>query len=265
MTTRLVSQPVSSHRCIAPPAGLVVIAVGCLVLLGWTFDIVFFKSVFPGFVSMNPTTALGFILSGAALRSLIVKETHRGFRILTRVCGFVIALLGALKLGEYLFHWNLEMDRLLFREAQGAAGASPSRIAATTALNFLLLGSAFVFHDVETRRGRRPAHTLILLAAFVSFLAVIGYTYGVKYFYGISMALHTALTFIALCAGLLCARPKDGLMQMITSDRMGGIIMRRLLPAALVLPIFLGSMELMGLQAGWYDTEFGSALYAALR
>lgn len=40
---------------------------GELVLIGWTFDIELLKRILPGFVAMNPLTAIGFILTGSAL------------------------------------------------------------------------------------------------------------------------------------------------------------------------------------------------------
>ena len=42
---------------------LIVILLGCLVLMGWSFNITFLKHPFPGTVAMNPVTALFFIFA----------------------------------------------------------------------------------------------------------------------------------------------------------------------------------------------------------
>jgi PAS domain S-box-containing protein len=74
------------------------------------------------------------------------------------------------------------------------------------------------------------------------------------------MALHTALTFVVLSVGLLCARPNRGLMSVVTSDSMGGTVARRLLPATVLIPIVVGWLRLKGQQAGLYESEFGVVL-----
>jgi len=43
---------------------------GCLVLIGWAFDLPAFKSLSPGLPSMNPNTAVSLFLAGASLRLL---------------------------------------------------------------------------------------------------------------------------------------------------------------------------------------------------
>jgi diguanylate cyclase (GGDEF)-like protein len=264
VTIQLISKPIFSGRRIAFPTGLFVIAVGCLVLAGWMFDITLFKSVLPGFVSMNPVTAVAFILSGAALLILLVPEADRRFRFLGQVCGLVVALLGLLRLCEYLFGWNLGIDFLLFRE-QVMAVSPPSQMPVTTALNFLMLGLAFIIYDIGTGRSRQLSELLILLPAFFSLAGFIGYIYGIKYFYNFSMALHTALTFIVFCSGFLCSRSDYGLMKLILGDGLGGIVARRLFPAAIVLPVLLDWLQLEGQRAGWHSLETGSAIFTTLR
>ncbi len=56
-----------SFRSVPVVAGMGVILVGSLSLFGWSYDIAAFTSVIPGFVSMNPVTAIAFVLSGLSL------------------------------------------------------------------------------------------------------------------------------------------------------------------------------------------------------
>jgi hypothetical protein len=111
----------------------------------------------------------------------------------------------------------------------------PNRTAPNTALNFLLLGCAVLVLDWRTHHGRWPARYLIFVSLMVSLVSIIGYAHGVRSFYGISsyipMALHMALTFFVLSVGLICVRPKRGLMSVVTSDSMSDTVARRLLPA----------------------------------
>ncbi len=251
-------------------ASATVIVVGFLVLAGWAVDSAILISVFPTLVAMNPITAVAFILAGFSLwllgnEATDPSGTRRAHRF-GQACALAVALVGLLRLSEILLGWNVGVDQLLFHEKLAAAPAGwPNHMAPNTALNFLLVGSALLFLNVETRRGRRPAQFLVLASALIALLAVVGYAYGVTYLYGlpafIPMALNTALAFLALSLGILCARPDRGLMTLFTSESAGGSVARRLLPAAIIVPLVLGWLRWEGERAQLYGTRFGIALF----
>ncbi len=262
-----VSSRLSLLNLIPKVASTVAILVGCVVLVGWTLNIDVLKRILPGLVAMNPATAIAFVIAGAATRLLLNKDVDRRPRRLAQGLALVVTMVGLLKLVEILFGWDLGIDQLLFRqglESEATVTGVPNQMAPNTALNFLLVGCALLLVDRPTGRSYWLAQFLILVAAAASLLALIGYAYGVKSLYGVSsyipMALHTALTFIALLAGLLCARPDRGLIAIVVSNRVGGVIARRLLPAAIFVPVVLGWLRLKVQQVGLYDSELGVAL-----
>jgi PAS domain S-box-containing protein len=107
---------------------------------------------------------------------------------------------------------------------------------------------------------------LSLAALLIALLALLGYAYGVAAFYRFGayygMALHTAGAFLALSLGILFARPDRGFMAVVSSVTDAGHLARRLLPAAVLVPFLAGWLRLLGQRAGWYETEFGLALFA---
>jgi PAS domain S-box-containing protein len=248
-----------------PVLALFVLATGLVVLSGWALDVASLKSVLPGAAAMKPNTAFAFVAAGLALWFL------RGAAVRKRVGQASAALalaIGLVTLGEYAFGWQLGIDQLLFRDALPSVGATyPRRMSLNTALSFVFAGSALLLLDAETRRNFRPAEWLALAAALVSFLALLGFIYGVEALLGIgpyaSMAFHSVVTFLVLAAGILCARPHRGLMGMLTSNTVGGVMARRLLPAVILLPPLLGWLRTLGQQAGWYEAAFGRALLVA--
>lgn len=249
---------------VARVAGVVPVVVGCLVLAGWEFDVEVLKRILPGLVAMNPITALAFILAGISLMLLLGDEPGRR-RTVGRGLALIVSVIGLLKLVEISFGWEIGVDRLLFGEKLGVVGDQlPNRMAPNTALNFSLVGAALLFLDVRTRRGLWPAQFLVLTAGLASMLALVGYAFGTSSFYGfasyIPMALHTALTFVVLLVGLLCARPDRGFAKVLVSDNAGGVVARRLLPAAVFVPVVLGWLRLEGERAGLYSTEIGVSL-----
>lgn len=238
-------------------------------VVAWAIDQAIFLSVYPTLVAMNPLTGLSFILTGSSLWLLARKESRWGGKLsshgLARVCGLAVAAVGLLRFSEIVFGWQLGVDQLLFSEKVAAAPPGwPSRMSPTTSFCFLMIGSALTILDVQSRRGRRPAQFLCLLVSVITLTAVVGYIYGVSGLYAhrsFIMALSTALAFLLLSAGVLFARPEDGVMALITSPGLGGAVARRLIPAALFVPLLLGWLRWQGEAAGLYDTLFGIALH----
>ena len=245
---------------------MVVMSIGGLALIGWLLDIGGLRSVLPGLDAMKANAALGFVFAGCALW-MVASDPDPGAagrRRFGRLCGGIAGLIGLLTLGEHLFGWDLGIDQFLFREPPGLAGLSDGgRMAPVTAVSFVLISAALEF--LSCPRGLLAAQVLSLLTGLISLLAVIGYACGVRpadtgaVFY-LGMGLHSAGTFLALCGGLLLARPEEGLTATISSPGTGGVMARRLLPAVLVIPALLGWLRLAGERTGIYDAEFGVSL-----
>jgi signal transduction histidine kinase/DNA-binding response OmpR family regulator len=76
--------------------------------------------------------------------------------------------------------------------------------------------------------------------------------------------LPTALGFLTLSVGTLCARPDQGLMLVVTSDEAGGVLARRLLPAAIFIPTGLGWLRHVAERADFVGTAVGLAIVVVL-
>ncbi len=265
MITQTGRHSIFSLRSLSQAGSATAIVVGLLVLVGWISDIPSLKSVLPGLVTMKTNTALAFTLAGVSLWILQREQTSQSTRRIGQACAAVVALAGMLTLSEYVLDWDLGLDQLLLKESSGAVGTSHlGRMSPATALNFFLIGCALLL--LETNRGIVPAQYLVLGAGVGSLIALVGYMYGVKSLYSISvytsMALHTTLTFLVLCFGILAAHPTRGLMGGVTSENVGGAMGRRLLPFAILVPLVGGWLEIRGQNAGLYETGFGTALFA---
>jgi PAS domain S-box-containing protein len=223
----------------------------------------------PNLVTMKVNTAIAFLLAALSLRLRQARASARQRSAIAQLCAAMTAAIGLLTLTQYLFHWNLGIDQLLFTEASGAVGTSqPGRMAPSTALNFLLLGIALWFPSHKPTTHDRAIQLLTLLALLISIQAVVGYFYGVEDLYAIAtytqMALHTGLTFVVLSLGVLFASPHWGLMQLVTQDSLGGFIARQLLLAAVVIPLLLGWLIIQGQHLLWFDSFFGLSLLVVL-
>jgi two-component system, sensor histidine kinase and response regulator len=241
-----------------------VVLVSLLVLVGWALDIEALKTVLPGLKAMNPGgTAVGFLLASAALW-LLVRPGSVARRRVAQALAAGVVLVAVLRLAGYATGWDNGPDRWLFRH-ELEQYVPPNRMAPNTAACFLFCGLALALLDVRWRRNIRPAEFLAFCAAMISLLAIIGYMYSTVSLIGIRsfipMALNSAVAFALLSAGILCARPADGLMAIITSPAAGGVMARRLLPVTILIPAFMGGLRWYAQQHGIFDELMGLSLF----
>ncbi|HEV3272271.1 MAG TPA: ATP-binding protein [Candidatus Methylacidiphilales bacterium] len=244
--------------------GTLTILLALVVLAGWALHIESLKTVLPGYVSMEANTALCFALSGT---SLLIGYLARP-RAWKKTCSFVLALLVILIAGmtliEYPTHTSFGLDELLFKDAALSSGTSqPGRMAPNTAIAFLLFASALILLS-RGPRGVMAAHALALAGLFIALLALIGYLFDAQVFHAVfpltKLALHTIAGFWLLGLGILCARPKKGLIATVLANNSGGFIARRLLVPAIVIPLLFGWLAFQGLGLKYYDAGFTASL-----
>jgi signal transduction histidine kinase len=256
---------VISH--LATAALIAIVATGLCVIAGWVLDVETLKSGLPGFVAMKINTAIGFIMSGVAL--YLLRSTGRPSSA-GRIPALVTAVLGLLTLVEYLLSVELGIDQALIAEPPGAVGTvHPGRMSPVTAFNFFITGMALLLLDRRSGRGRRAAEALALLGGGLSLLGVIGYVYGAEGFYNLlpnltGIALNTAILFCLLFFAIAVARPHHAAVRLLTDGGSAGILARRMIPAALILPLGLEWASGIARFIPRYGVQAENALHATL-
>jgi diguanylate cyclase (GGDEF)-like protein len=252
-------------RRVAIASCALVVLVGLVVLIGgWVFGRVELRNLVPGTVGMKALTAIGLLSASLSLLAALSEPRPPRLRVVQRGLALFTLVLGALVLSEYVFGWRIGIDELLFVDRTGReAGVSyPGRFAPTTAINLVVVGAALLAMDREPRHGWRRSEVLILPAALVALMSIIGYTYGIPAFYGpasaAKMALNTATCFLALAIGIVLARPHGHVLRLATTDDPGGVTMRRLGPLAILLPLLLGWLRLTAGDHGVFTDRVGT-------
>ena len=237
------------------------VAVGLLGLVGWMFHIAVLKSVIPGRVAIKPSTTLCFVLIGIALWLLRKKDKLPLPRIRERwghALATVTALVGLLNLMEYVVGWDLGIDQMLFHGA-AADATRPELLDPITALDFVLLGLALLLLDwAVVWRSRRygPGRFFAFLAGIIAIVGLLDFILGARVSYT-HIALQSAVTLLLLSVALLCARTEHGLGELLASATVGGALTRRLLPAAVTIPILIGVLGWQAFFAGLYSEWSG--------
>ncbi len=218
-------------------------ALGALGLLGRVTDTAFLVTVVPGQPPMMPNTALGLLLIGSAGALRRPRDPGRAREALSLLAALVVLFIGAGTLVEYLLAVDLHIDQILF-SVQG--GPHPGRPSPPTSLALLLLAVGLFVFDARPAARARPSEWLFLSAGTAAFVGLTGFLFGAGQLYRlarapvIGVAVPTAISLLLTSVGLLLERPTAGVMGVATSRGSGGIMLRRLILPAVLIPLLLG-------------------------
>jgi signal transduction histidine kinase len=228
-------------RRAARVCGVVVSAVGALVFLAWAVDNPTLNRALAGHFIMQLNTGLAFILAGAALW------------IQPRLPAMLCAI-GVTAGGLFMVVQHVRAGTIV-----------PGRMEPDTATGFVLIGTALLLRTVGKPAAARVATWLTIACLLIAMVGLFGFTYNVKFFYGVTqyvrMTLGAALAFVVLGLGTLFADPERGVMATVVSDSAGGVMARRLYPAAIAIPILLGQLTLIGESYRLYNGKLGLSLF----
>jgi PAS domain S-box-containing protein len=230
-------------------AGPALVVLGVAVLSGWVLDVSVLTSIVPGWASMRPPAAIGFVLLGIALWRVPLPGAGS---LVTAGCGVAVVAIATVG--------------LVLPRVAGPAASAPGRMGPFTAAALLLLGLALL--GLPHRRSVFAAQWAALAGGYLGFLNFVGYAHRLHGLGHLNSPIatytempgHTAAGLVLAGAAILAARPQAGMMAIVLSDGPAGMMSRRLLPAALGLPLVLGWLRLMGERAGVWGVDQGWAV-----
>jgi PAS domain S-box-containing protein len=216
---------------------------------------------------MRPVTAVALVLGALGLGVVLFARTTRT-RLYTRIIGGALTATALVAFVERLLGHEHGLSRLAFRliSAVPPPGFTPW-MAPNAGLCFMLIGSAFLCLPTKDARSSAASQWLGIAALATATLALLGYVYGVQPLFLIGlhtpMAVPSALAISALAIGVIGAETTGGPVAMLLAPNLGGYALRRLLPAVILIPPSIGWLILLGREAGFYEQEFGTAVFAA--
>jgi len=247
----------------------VIAAAIAVIGVGWGLDVSAVRAVVPGAVAMEAQTALG-LGAGAAAILLLAPEVQGRRRTWGRVLASVPGLLGVAVLAEYVLHRKLGIDEFPFLRHQARVAGMPysGRFAPMVGVCFLLLTGALLTLDRGRKWRWRVSELLAIPMVIAPAMSLIGYAYSIPTLYGpasaAKLAVNTALCFLALSVALLLARPRGRVLELATTTSPAGVIVRRMVPLCVVVPLVLGWLHLRSVEGGLFNFHAGTWWMTAL-
>jgi two-component system, chemotaxis family, sensor kinase Cph1 len=174
----------------------------------------------------------------------------------------IVFIIGVLTLIENVFNVKVGIDQLLASEPKGAIGTmSPNRIGLPGSLSLTFLGAGFLLLVT----GKRKMATLMgLIVCVINLVPASGYLLNIGLFYSntklTSIAWPTVLALMLSGFGLIFIKPGNGLKDLIVSDQPGDILIRKLLPAIILIPLVIGFIIIHGEKLIFYDATISTGI-----
>jgi diguanylate cyclase (GGDEF)-like protein/PAS domain S-box-containing protein len=246
--------------------GSLVTGIALLALLGWISGARFLAGELGTYIPMAPSTALAFLLLGAALFRFAHLPPRFG-RLPEVIAVGVVLLIGVLVLAQFIFGIDFGIERVLSRTNEFLGSTPLGRMSPLSAIAFLLEGAALLILLQGERWRNAPAAVAVLAASAtaINTVVLIGYTFGAPLLYGgtsIPVALPGAVAFVLVGLGQFnLAAPRVPALREWSGVSMRGILFRAFLPFLLVF-ILLDSWADLALSpimklnpAVWYSLK----------
>lgn len=250
-------------------AAVLVLLLALLDLIGWAYGVEMLIRVAPGFASMKPNTAIGFIFASFSFLTFLwlgYFKVHESIRAASIFFATITFAIGLLTLAEYVLVVDLGIDRFLFPDAIQLENVPyPGRIPAAASLGFCFVGAGLILISAASAKLRTAGELLNIGAGFIALLSLIDFLYDVRSLYSSTIfstvSIQTSIAFLLLSIGVILAVGRTGINSVFWSESIGGVVARRLIPFAILFPIVFGWIRSEGQRHGLYSTEFGTALF----
>jgi len=235
------------HAIDPPRLGLALAALAALgaalvLAFGWGFEVDWLRRIAPGLPAMVPATALTLIFGGIGVATLLIGGP--ALLPLLASAGIVV---------------TIALEQILGLTPTAHSGSDDMSLAST--LCAALLGASLLLRALRFVMGAVVVDTCGLVVAFIP---LIGYVFGAQTLYHnplyTMMALHTALAHVLIFVALLLSAPARGWIEVLLSPDPGSCMARRVLPVAVIVPLFFALVVAEAVEREYMTVEFRLAV-----
>ena len=235
---------------------------GALGILAWLFRVERGLAVIPNLPPMMPNSGVALLLLGGAGALVLQGRSGRTERWLVTAAAILVLAVSLGTVVEYALDTHLFLDQLV-RDRTGPYYPSPS--SPPSAIAFALLAAGVLLFAYGSGKRFRLSEWLILGAALIAITALLGYLYGASPAYRLAgphsvgaaqrsirvirvagdllivgVSLSTAVSLFLISAGIYLGRSDWGTMRLFAGPGPGSLLLRRLVPVAILVPIGFG-------------------------
>jgi signal transduction histidine kinase len=250
--------------------GYLVILIGLLVILGWILHSEILVRVFHEWPDMRLITAICIVIVGLNIVTYDFQDAGPKYGKLastfSRFAIYFVCVVSLLEVIACLFNLHFKISEFLGVAGESEFRQSDQRMTFIAALCLFLLGSSLIM--LRMRLKYIYTQLVTLVAICLSLMGIFDYLFwsnDVHDLFGFERTgLHTSISFLFCSASLLLLKPQDGWLAVISSDTLGGSLVRKLLPGLIVMLLLLIELRYVAQKFGYIDTNSGVALSAII-
>lgn len=222
---------------------IIVILIGSYGLIAWFSDkIIPVGEQWPVTGKMmRLNSSFGLIAGGIGL---LVAGLSQGLlaRIIGTICALIVLTIGILTLSGHLFGFDLGMEQILNGLQKDSVSKSIQiRTGVPNAINMVLLGTGIISLNLNRHL---LASQMGLYICIINFAPAVGYILDTDLFYGHSPLIYISwpsiLAMVLSGITLILTKREARIVEALFGNKLGDIMVRRLLPAILLIPLLLG-------------------------
>jgi PAS domain S-box-containing protein len=212
---------------------------GAIVVLGWLTGTRALVTMAPGQPEVLPNTAVALLLLGLAG----ALRPSRWAALFSVPASLMVLALGLVRIAGYPVNLPFSIERAVLPIQGELPNAPPSP---TVAIVLVLISAAILASKLPTPKRIHPSEWLILCAGLIAFIFAVVQLFSTGGVYGLpgtpiaGVPLPAAISLILISAGLLVRNPHSGIIRFANSAAPGGIMLRRLIPAVILIALPLG-------------------------
>jgi len=245
--------------------GILSIVAGMLVTIGWVFSSELLISMFCESSTMKFYTAICLIFSGAALLCLFRTDKHGV--LLQRLSSAIVLAIGLVSLLGNIYNFDFIFNKAFttYVTLRNSGKHVTGRMSISTSLCFILLGIAFL--NLHAKKGliKIAAQWALHIASLISMIAIMGHLYKVSDFHEMpflsTMGLNASLSIFILSVAASLVNPAYGITGLLTGDKTGNIMAKRLFPMIAFLLLSVTYVRLEVYRQTTLDMGFTTILF----
>ncbi|MGB9937330.1 MAG: sensor histidine kinase [Methanobacterium sp.] len=214
----------------------------------------------PDYRSTSLPSSICFILVGISIFLLQKERVNSQNKTIAQILSLIVILSSFFILLDYIIQFTIGIS--LIGNIVGFQNLILFRMSIIAIFSFILTGMAILFIDNKTSNHDFSQY-LMIIVFFIMYLIILGYIYQTQIYQAPNTtqpSFYSAITFILITISVLCLRPNRGIVELITSERIGGAFGYRILLAIVTIPIIVGVLRLLGELGGLYNLRFGATL-----